>query len=232
MIHYHHINFHYHKDFHPNQEGCYSDGSYVIGDYNHHEHKHEHYLYRDMFGRKNHHLVIHYHYHEHFWVGQSRVNRDTNTCLYQNFKKFVPNSIHHHVSSERILIGVDKNQDPSTPDDKLSLGIYTTYLNKLYYQFNNGYSIISNEPGPNEYISYDVKHFKISIFKKVWDVYKSLTDSSLRDKMKTTILPLFTSINWMTMSRLYNPEDTEFIELYGTKLNMEFSRKYNPLMTQ
>ena len=226
MQHYNHIDLHYHKNYYPQSDGRYTSKLYVMGDYNQHEHRHESNLYPNLF-KPNHHLVVHHHYHEHFWVPGAKKNYDYNT--YINSIQYHSRSRHRQISTQHSNLEIEYPEETS---DSQEWGVYTCRIHKLLDQFNNSYSLVEKNLDFEErnYISYHLKHFKINIFQKFWKLYRSLTDHNLKLEMRETLIPQFTNINWTTMSRLYDPQDLEFLDLFKHKLNQEFSQRYNPLV--
>ena len=78
------------------------------------------------------------------------------------------------------------------------------------------------------YVSYNRKHFRINLFFRAWDVYKALGEAE-RECMREHVLPQFADrLNWTTVSRLYDPSDALFVDLFGTLINREFALQYNP----
>lgn len=65
---------------------------------------------------------------------------------------------------------------------------------------------------------------------RIWKIYLSV-NSQLQEKMKSDILPYFLAINWTTMSRLYDPKDHKFIEMFGDRLDYQFAQRYHPYFT-
>ena len=105
----------------------------------------------------------------------------------------------------------------------IDLGEYKEGIDGLYQFLRN--------PPPSavddECVAYNMKHFRIKLFQEVWNIYKKLSHED-KVRMRETILPDFTVINWITMSRLYDPIDTEFVEMFGDRINLEFAKEYNP----
>ena len=105
----------------------------------------------------------------------------------------------------------------------IDLGEYKEGIDGLYQSLKN--------PPPSEVDDecavYNMKHFRINLFQQIWNIYKKLSYEA-KVYMRDTILPNFTSINWITMSRLYDPTDIEFVDIFGDRINLEFAQQYNP----
>ncbi len=103
----------------------------------------------------------------------------------------------------------------------IDLGEYKEGIDGLYQSLRNPPTI------DDECAVYNMKHFRIKLFQEVWNIYKKLSHEN-KVRMRETILPDFTVINWITMSRLYDPTDIEFVDMFGDRINLEFAQQYNP----
>lgn len=95
------------------------------------------------------------------------------------------------------------------------------------YEQENYHDFILLEVGEIDWS--ERKHFMIRKFFHVWDIYKNYVELEDKPRFVTKIIKEhFCSINWTTMSRLYDPDDKEFFEIFGSYINPEFAKKYNP----
>lgn len=76
--------------------------------------------------------------------------------------------------------------------------------------------------------NYERKHFMIRKFYQVWEIYKCLSVEDKDRFFEKIIKKHFCNINWRTMSRLYDPEDKEFVEKFGNWIDKEFESKFHP----
>ncbi len=103
----------------------------------------------------------------------------------------------------------------------------TYTIQSLYLNLKNSYQSFRYDEDGNEnlYRSYDMKHHKINIFFKIWNIYKNV-DKMEKNKMEKDVLPYFDKINWTTMSRMYPIDDKDFVKLYGNRINTSFAETY------
>lgn len=98
-------------------------------------------------------------------------------------------------------------------------------LAKLHFKllnYNEFIMLYSNE----HFNNYEYKHFKISLFFQVWEIYKHITENK-ENFFENIVKKHFSSINWITMSRLYDPADSEFMEKFEHKIDTKFATQYN-----
>lgn len=104
----------------------------------------------------------------------------------------------------------------------------TYTIQNLYLNLKNSYQYFHYDEDGNEnmYRSHDMKHHRINIFFKIWNIYKKLNKIE-KSKMEKYILPYFDKINWITMSRMYPIDDKDFNKLYGNQIYSSFAKTYH-----
>lgn len=95
----------------------------------------------------------------------------------------------------------------------------------LNYEIDNVREFVIKLYGELDY--YEIKHYKIRTFFKVWDIYKGLDYKDKERFYKNVMMPYFMHINWRTVSRLYDIHDIEFQELFSDYIDEEFALLYN-----
>ena len=96
-------------------------------------------------------------------------------------------------------------------------------LAHLNYKMQDHIDFALYETGEGDH--YERKHMAIKIFFDVWKIYKELPESD-KERFFDKIIPSFTFINWMTVSRLFDKTDEEFIERFKDNINIEYGNNY------
>ena len=111
-------------------------------------------------------------------------------------------------------------------DEKIDIEGLNIKLALLRYELENVREFVIKIFGELDY--YEIKHYKINIFFQVWNIYKELDHADKERFLLNVIKPYFMNINWRTVSRLYNPDDKEFVKIFVDYIDVEFALIYNP----
>jgi len=106
---------------------------------------------------------------------------------------------------------------------------YIVDIYNLKYLFMNAHKFCCDSDDICQ--SYEFKHYRIRIFFRLFNIYLKLP-KELKNNFIIHIFPDFININWTTMSRLYNPDCTEFVTLFNNYINHDFANEYNPYYIQ
>jgi hypothetical protein len=131
------------------------------------------------------------------------------------------------------------NEDNIIPDDIKSFMVKYSFeasfgfeidfeLAKLNYEKENyeAFILFETEEQPD---GYERKHFMIRKFYQVWEMYlNKIPEEDKESFFENIIKKHFCYINWRAMSRLYDPNDTEFMEKFSGYLDMDFAKQYHP----
>jgi hypothetical protein len=241
---YHHFNRDKHYHYYPNTNiksyRQYKDGSNIYNNviYTQHFTRHHRNLWTSSYYNNDtlisEHEIFHVHYHYHYHTHENQninqnQNHDYGEIFYsKDFKPFwyKKNAIHTNTNNN---LDTNNNLETIPYPNNFKLGVFTEHIEKQYerlYNINNYCGTSSS----NKNYTFDSKHHKIDCFFNIWNIYKMFSAEANKTLMLNNILPHFTNINWMTVSRLYNPNDIEFVKLYNSRLDFKFAKQYNPLL--
>jgi hypothetical protein len=95
----------------------------------------------------------------------------------------------------------------------------------IFHRCNIGYFIHMNaESNPNHLR----KHAGIDFIQSAWTIYKVLDNDKLKRLYLDNVMPYFEGINWITMSRVWDVTDREFMERYHSRCSLVFAKDYHP----
>lgn len=104
-------------------------------------------------------------------------------------------------------------------DFKIAKIYYAKWNYKTFIRF-----IIKEEPD-----NYERKHYFIRKFFEVWDIYKNEIPEEDKERFFQNVIKKdFSKLNWTTMSRLYDPNDKEFMDKFSQNIDTKFAEQYHP----
>lgn len=88
---------------------------------------------------------------------------------------------------------------------------------------------VMNDPEEADIYRWHIKHFNVNYFLNVWN-YVSVLERNIIDKLiDIGYMNYFGSkVNWILISRKFNPDDELFWEYFGERIDKKFMHKYNP----
>lgn len=98
-------------------------------------------------------------------------------------------------------------------------------LSKINFELENLDLFVFREN--KEVDNYGRKHYKIKKFFELWNLYKNIK-SNKKEFFDNEIYELAKYLNWKTVSRLYDINDKEFIELFDNWIDKDFANEYHP----
>lgn len=145
-------------------------------------------------------------------------------------KDYIPNQYYYtYIGIKTDQKDVKNFMDKYSYDTKFGFEI-DLKLAKINFEKQN-YNAFIQFDSEEKIDSYEIKHFMICKFYDVWDMYlKEIHEKDIF--FEKIIKEHFCNINWITMSRLYNPDDKEFVDKFSEYINISFAKLYNPKFTR
>ena len=98
----------------------------------------------------------------------------------------------------------------------------------LLKEFMDDFLMMEN----HEIDNYGRKHHMINIFFSSWTIYKHKIEIDSKERFLNVIKNEFSHVNWRTVSRLFDVEDAEFIQIFLEKIDWEFAKEYHPKLKE
>jgi hypothetical protein len=105
----------------------------------------------------------------------------------------------------------------TNPEQRFNVG-------RLVFRFINVYKYCLHID--RLYLRQECRNTKVRLFLSLWNQYKIAEDGD-KYLCKKKVDMFKDCLNWMTVSRMFNPKDEEFITEFESRINMDFAKRYN-----